>query len=192
MQRFIYIDDVESGEIGYALSTLEAVLTYLARDAGGLRKASKQNKILWDAVRSGNIDEVRAVLEGSSIIAADELVEEPEEQPEERPLLSRTTTASSQHSDMNGSISRTSSLGGGLAHVFPFQAAEASLKKKKKRVHMDSRSMSISSSMSHLSRATTIETTLSGIEGDTSVESLAQTQDPSGNSVLMMAVENQQ
>ena len=44
MQRFIYIDDVESGEIGYSLSTLEAVLTYLAQDAGGLRKASKQNR----------------------------------------------------------------------------------------------------------------------------------------------------
>jgi len=191
MQRFIYIDDVESGEIGYALSTLEAVLTYLARDAGGLRKASRQNKVLWEAVKSGNVDEIRAVFEGSSMAIVDEIVEEPQELPEERPALSRTSTASS-HTYMNGSISRTSSHDGGLAHVFPFQAAENGTTKKKKRVHMDSRSMSISSSMSHLSRAATIETTLSGIEGDTSVESLAQTQDPSGNSVLMMAIENQQ
>ena len=191
MQRFIYIDDVESGEIGYALSTLEAVITYLARDAGGLRKASKQNKILWDAVKSGNVNEVRAVFQGSSVAVVEELVEEPQEVPEERPALSRTSTASS-HTYMNGSISRTSSHEGGLAHVFPFQAVEDGAKKKKKRVQMDSRSMSISSSVSHLSRTATLETTLSGIEGDTSVESLAQIQDPSGNSVLMMAVESQQ
>ena len=31
MQRFIYVDDVESGEVGYALSTFEAVLSYLMR-----------------------------------------------------------------------------------------------------------------------------------------------------------------
>ena len=191
MQRFIYIDDVESGEIGYALSTLEAVITYLARDAGGLRKASKQNRVLWEAIKSGNVSEVRAVFEGSSIVVAEQLVEEPEEEPIPRPSISRTSTASS-HTHMNGSITLTASTEGGLAHVFPFQAVEQSSKKKKKRVHMDSRSMSISSSMSHLSRATTIETTLSGIEGDTSVESLAQTQDASGNSVLMMAIENQQ
>ncbi|ETN46231.1 uncharacterized protein HMPREF1541_00415 [Cyphellophora europaea CBS 101466] len=181
MQRFIYIEDVESGEIGYALSTLEAVLTYLARDSGGLRKASKQNKILWDAVRSGNLDETRAVFQGSSTAICDEVVTEPEEMP----VLSRT----SSYSNANGSLSRQSSYDGGLSHVFPFQAP---MKKKKKRVHMDSRSMSMSSSLSLLSRTATIETTLSGIEGDTSVSSLAQTQDPAGNSVLMMAVETQQ
>ena len=191
MQRFIYIDDVESGEIGYALSTLEAVITYLARDAGGLRKASKQNKILWDAVKSGNVDEIRAVFEGSSEIILDDPVEEPQELLMERPSLSRTSTASA-HSHTNGSISLTPSIEGGLAHVFPFQIPDPSAPKKKKRVHMDSRSMSISSSVSLLSRTATIETTLSGIEGDTSVDSLAQTQDPSGNSVLMMAIENQQ
>lgn len=56
---------------------------------------------------------------------------------------------------------------------------------------MAARSMSISSAFSLLSRTTTVDTTLSGIEGDTSVSSLAQTQDSIGNSVLMMAVENQ-
>lgn len=191
MQRFIYIDDVESGEIGYALSTLEAVVTYLSRDSGGLRRASKQNKVLWEAVKSGNVHEIRAVFEESSTAIADKIVEEPRKLPEERPALSRTSTAASQ-TYMNGSLSGTSSHDGGLAHVFPFQAMENGVTKKKKRVHVHSRSMSMSSSMSHLSRAATIESTLSGIEGDTSVESLAQTQDPSGNSILMMAIENQQ
>ena len=187
MQRFIYIDDVESGEMGYALSTLEAVLSYLARDAGGLRKASRQNKVLWDAVKSGNIEEVRSVFEGSSNAVADVLVEEPEEI-----NISRMTTASSSRPQMNGSISRSSSYEGGLSHVFPFQNKDEDGKKKKKRVKMDSRSMSVSSGFSQLSRTATIETTLSGIEGDTSISSLAQTQDSTGNSVLMMAVENQQ
>lgn len=190
MQRFIYIDDVESGEIGYSLSTLEAVLTYLARDARGLRKASKQNQMLWDAVKQGKIDDVRSIFEESAILS-DDPVEEPAEIP-----LSRMTTASNQSSDscVRGPRERTSSGEGGLSHVFPFQATDKkmSLPKQKKKVHMAARSMSISSAFSMSSRAATIETTLSGIEGDTSVQSLSQTQDAIGNSVLMMAVENQQ
>jgi ankyrin repeat protein len=182
MQRFIYIEDVESGEIGYALSTLEAVLTYLARDSIGLRRASTKNKALWDAVKAGNLGDVRAIFQGASAAICEELVAEPES----RPSLSRA----SSYSSANGSISRQSSHDGGLSHVFPFQAVPK--RKKHKRVHIDARSMSISSNMSLLSRTATIETTLSGIEGDTSVASLAQTQDPAGNSVLMMAVENQQ
>ncbi|KAG9775201.1 hypothetical protein KCU88_g5198, partial [Aureobasidium melanogenum] len=190
MQRFIYIDDVESGEIGYALSTLEAVLTYLARDAAGLRKASKQNQMLWNAVKAGKIDDVRSIFEESAVIT-DELVEEPAEIP-----LSRITTVSSHTSESRpiASLSRASSSDGGLSHVFPFQAAQkkSAIPKQKKKVQMAARSMSISSSFSMASRAATIETTLSGLEGDTSVQSLAQTQDTMGNSVLMMAVESQQ
>ncbi|KAJ9606767.1 hypothetical protein H2200_008776 [Cladophialophora chaetospira] len=190
MQRFIYIDDVESGEIGYCLSTLEAVLTYLARDAGGLRKASKQNQSLWKAVKGGKVDDVRSIFEESAIME-DDLVEEPCEIP-----LSRITTASNKslESFSRPTLSRNPSSEGGLSHVFPFQAAKKqnSLPKQKKKVQMAARSMSISSTYSGTSRAATIETTLSGIEGDTSVQSLAHTQDAVGNSVLMMAVESQQ
>jgi len=192
MQRFIYIDDVESGEIGYALSTLEAVLTYLSRDAGGLRKASKQNRTLWDTVKKGKVDEIRSVFEGvSSAVVADDLTEEPEEQ-----LLSRRTNSfPSMASNEAGSIFRTSSHEGGLAHVFPFQNSDrvpAGNQKQKKKVQLDARSMSVSSVFSLSSRTATIETSLSGVEGDTSVQSLSQTQDALGHSVLMMAVENQQ
>lgn len=186
MQRFIYIDDVESGEIGYSLSTLEAVLTYLARDAAGLRKASKQNQMLWNAVKDGKVDDVKSVFEESAVIA-DDFVDEPAEIP-----LSRKTTQSAE-STPRDSLSRTNSSEGGLSHVFPFQAAERrlSIPKQKKKVKMAARSMSISSAFSLASRAATIETSLSGLEGDTSVQSLAQTQDGVGNSVLMMAVESQ-
>lgn len=201
MQRFIYIDDVESGEIGYALSTLEAVLAYLATDAGGLRKASKRNQLLWDAVKAGNIDEMRNIFEG---IGSAVIVDEPEEiaTPIVRPPLSRTSTKSNlsvgfaadtvngvEHKDEERPMTN-----GNLEHVFPFQAGHNTTgpeTKRKKRVRLAPRSMSISSSMSMLSRTATLESTISGIEGDTSVQSLAQTQDNSGNSVLMMSVEAQ-
>lgn len=196
MQRFIYIDDVESGEIGYALSTLEAVLSYLTTDAGGLRKASKQNQLLWNAIKSGNIDEVRGIFEGENTSA---LVDEPAEMElvKARPALSRSPSTRSNLSVEflnNGDDYSDNQANGNLAHVFPFQAAEATDSagpKKKKKVKLAARSMSISSSMSVLSRAATLESTLSGIEGDTSIPSLAQTQDVAGNSVLMMAVEAQ-
>src|SRR5271170_7801580 len=80
MQRFIYIDDVESGEMGYALSTFEAVLSYLAKDAGGLRRAAQRNKRLWDAVKSGSVPIIRTLFESSpETITADALVDEPGE-----------------------------------------------------------------------------------------------------------------
>ncbi|KAK5947023.1 hypothetical protein PMZ80_001169 [Knufia obscura] len=190
MQRFIYIDDVESGEIGYALSTLEAVLAYLATDAGGLRRASKQNQALWDAVKSGHVQEIKNIFEGSSTAV---LVEEPEDMDagKSRPPLSRTSTRSNLSVELlsNSVDGVTTQPNGNLAHVFPFQASNSPAPKRKKRVKLDARSMSISSSMSVISRTATLESTLSGIEGDTSVRSLAQTQDRAGNSVLMMAVE---
>ena len=195
MQRFIFIDDVESGEIGYALSTLEAVLAYLATDAGGLRRASKQNQLLWNAVKSGHIEEVKSIFEGSnSAVIVDE--PEPIDPVPVRPNLSRSSTRSNLSVEFLpiGVGEGTSTPNGDLSHVFPFQTSAMSVtpeRKRKKRVKMDTRSMSISSSVSMLSRTATIESTLSGIEGDTSVRSLAQTQDTAGNSVLMMAIEAQ-
>ena len=63
MQHFIFVDDVESGEMGYALSTFEAVLTYLVSESAPLRKASARNKRLWQATKTGNIREMRSILE---------------------------------------------------------------------------------------------------------------------------------
>ncbi len=63
MRHFIFIDDVEGGEMGYALSTFEAVLSYLARDSGGLRKASRRNNKLWQATRKGDLREMMKIME---------------------------------------------------------------------------------------------------------------------------------
>ncbi|KKY39880.1 putative vps9 domain [Diaporthe ampelina] len=63
--------------------------------------------------------------------------------------------------------------------------------RKIKRVTMDMRSLSSSSEISFHSRTASIGTIGSGIEGDTSIERLSQTQDSFGESVLMMAVQNE-
>ncbi|KAI5303761.1 hypothetical protein KEM56_007218 [Ascosphaera pollenicola] len=83
----------------------------------------------------------------------------------------------------------------GLSHVFPFltwSQFSQQPQKKPKRVSMDVRSLSESSSTSVLSRTTTIGSNLDAVEGDMSIENLTKTQDPSGCSIPMMAVEASQ
>ena len=205
MRNFIFVDDVESGEIGYALSTFEAVLSYLTSDSGGLRKASRRNKRLWQATKTGDVKLITAILNPGQETILDEdrrsaLLEETDEgaitdgdddsenggrslkKENRKPLDHRLSNATTE----NGSTSETSTL----AHVFPFQALKAS--RKGKHVSMDTRSLSNSSEYSFVSRTNTLDSKSSNLEGDTSIETLAQTQDPDGNSVLMMAVEARQ
>ncbi len=203
MRNFIFVDDVESGEIGYALSTFEAVLSYLASDSGGLRKASRRNKRLWQAVRGGDIKDITAIMDPAPASVLNEerssaMREEPDEDAitdgdddseksrfpgkENKSHSDRFSTANTE----DGNISESSTL----AHVFPFQALKAP--RKGKHVSMDMRSLSNSSEYSFISRTNTLDSKSSNIEGDTSIEVLAQTQDPDGNSVLMMAVEARQ
>ncbi|KAK2755884.1 hypothetical protein FQN54_005680 [Arachnomyces sp. PD_36] len=213
MQHFIYIDDVESGEIGYALSTLEAVLTYLLRDFGGLRKASIQNKRLWSATKRGRISDMKAVLERdekagsleeitsspddfSAVLSSSDEELEIRENSNDYPLTNGTTTgAHAPERTQPLDIPETPTL----SHVFPFQQQQwipesppKNPPRTVKKVSMDMRSLSGSSAISLLSRTTTMGSTASGIEGDTSIESLTQTQDPAGDSVPMMAVEGGQ
>lgn len=209
MQHFVYIDDVESGEIGYALSTFEAVLTYLLRDWGGLRKSSVQNRRLWVATKKGRVSDMKAVLERH------EKPESPDEMADSPGDFSailnssegqtfETSGHSSEHALTNGTISESPVEETSqpmeipetptLSHVFPFQQWPQDSPPKNpsrpvKKVSMDIRSLSESSAISLLSRTTTLGSTVSGIEGDTSIESLTQTQDPAGDSVPMMAVE---
>ena len=207
MRNFIFGDDVESGERGYALSTLEAVLTYLFNDEGGLRKASKQNRRLWQAVEEGNFDEVKSLLEPSNdrreLVQNSAMIDGPVEdnappQPQHE----------YQSEDRQGKLFRKDShterpgfliAGSNLAHVFPFQSiVNESLppvaeEKPKKRVSMNLRRLSISSDKSWHSRSTTLASLMSAnsaIEGDISAATLAQTQNAQGKSVLMLAIES--
>jgi ankyrin repeat protein len=204
MSRFIFIDDVESGEIGYALSTFEGVLTYLAEDAAGLRKASQQNKKLWDLVKKGQTDGLKDLFEHASAGVPDGFVDETEPLQESSPIngsIGETEPAREETmvplQTVSSFASETTLPEQDLSHVFPFQTTESSQSfvppgKRKKRVTMDVRSMSMSSAVSYRSYTNTLDSAMSGIEGDTSIESLARTQDPSGNSVLMMAAEARQ
>lgn len=208
MRNFIFVDDIETGEMGYALSTFEAVLSYLASDSAGLRKASRRNKRLWQATKNGEVQEIKAMLDPGGESHTDENPSLfPRDRPGEEAVLNDAsditngqtrakdnidpTDGPPRHGDLNtasedGYLSEASTL----AHVFPFQAAAPT--RKGKRVSMDVRSYSNASESSIISRTTTIDSNTSAIEGDTSIETLAQTQDTEGNSLLMMAVEAQQ
>ncbi len=204
MRNFMFVDDVESGEIGYALSTFEAVLSYLASDSSGLRKASRRNKRLWQATKDGNVEDVKTIMSPGQETVLDEdrspaLLQEPDENaitdgdddPENSRFMGKENR---QPSDYRLSTATTedgnTSTASTLAHVFPFQALKAS--RKGKHVSMDMRSLSNSSEYSFISRTNTVDSKSSNIEGDTSIEILAQTQDTDGNSILMMAVEARQ
>lgn len=212
MRHFIFVDDVDSGEMGYALSTFEAVLLYLDRDSTNLRRASRRNKQLWDATAQGDMETLQKIMEPSGNPNDDAVGEEAIANSSAR--SSRRNSMSSTWSFANGSSSRKSSrrsstalttserfsMGSDLSHVFPFTKQDeppSALEfpfppiKRIKKVAMDIRSLSSSSEISFHSRTGSIGTTGSGFEGDTSVDRLAHTQDSFGESVLMMAVQNE-
>ncbi|KAF2182159.1 hypothetical protein K469DRAFT_691395 [Zopfia rhizophila CBS 207.26] len=213
MRHFIFIDDVESGEMGYALSTFEAVLSYLARDSGGLRRASRRNRKLWQATKNGDVAAMQRVLEPDRTITQD-ATDDPDTDEDQcrnsRPVrfaasftdLSTLDGAAingdyePKHRHLSSSYSQRRGEDGPLAHIFPFQRAPTpppqDHPKAKKRVSMDTRSLSSSSAYSFRSRTNTLDSHGSGLEGDTSIEKLSRTQGPEGESVLMMAVENKQ
>ena len=211
MRNFIFIDDVEGGELGYALSTFEAVLSYLATDSGGLKIASRRNRRLWQATKRGNLSEMKAILEPDESSLSDEQNPDSDIQGEEATLsgmsssdhLNQEWESTSLDDDTTSNrLSQAStkadeaSNDSNLSHVFPFQALNSEQPPTErpraiKRVSMDLRSLSNASEFSFHSR-TTVDSATSCIEGDTSIEKLCQTEDSSGDSVLMMAVEARQ
>ncbi|KAG5984634.1 hypothetical protein E4U55_003967 [Claviceps digitariae] len=206
IRNFIFIDDVDSGEMGYALSTFEAVLAYLALDSTGLRRASRRNKSLWDAAKKSDLTELRKMMEpdASAIAEGNEQSSDDDDDTDNRTsetIRRRSLSWSLTNCSLNGSslehtISDRFSHGSGLSHVFPFQSSDGSVGdsppiKRVKRVAMDTRSMSSGSEISFHSRAGSIGTLGSAVEGDTSVERLAQTSNSFGESILMMAIQSQ-
>lgn len=195
MQDFMFINDAETGEAGYALSTFEAVLSYLSSSSGGLKKASRANRNLWEAVRGGNVAAVRKILEPDAESIDDAVIEDPPSVYEMESDSRRNSnlkefealTLLPRSTDYEQAIPNQ-----GLAHVFPFQTQSnpglQPVKKVKKRVSMEARSMSSSSIASIASRASTVPSNFSFVSGDTSVESLAKTQGRNGGSLLMMAI----
>jgi small subunit ribosomal protein S11 len=202
MQHFIYIDDVDSGEMGYALSTFEAVLMYLVTDSAGLRRASVRNRRMWQATKAGRISDMKSILEPNGDHASIDDITPPE--PERKSVLFQTDEfdesddlplAASYHSVLNGETHQDEAVidAPPLSHVFPFQTWNGDEPPRPiKKVSMDVRSLSESSAISFISRTTTLNSMASGIEGDSSIETLTKTQDPAGHSIPMMAVEGRQ
>lgn len=201
IRQFIFIDDVDNGEMGYALSTFEAVLAYLALDSSGLRRASKRNKSLWDAVCNGTMDGVKRIMEpDSNAIVDDDIYDSPVSSRRPSGTWSYTNGTASRRSSTAATASDRFSSGSGLSHVFPFQVEDSDTDldfplppapRKVKRVAMDTRSMSSGSEISYHSRATSNGTIGSVLEGDISIDRLSQTHNSFGESLLMMAVQNE-
>ncbi|KAI5294160.1 hypothetical protein KEM52_004583 [Ascosphaera acerosa] len=236
MHQFIFCDDVDNGEIGYGLSTMEVVLTYLLRDSTALRKASARNNRLWRATKDGRVDDMRAILEseeeeeeedeysgrltgqaGDGETGADGGSDDTSREESRRMYglsfenLKRNDLALQRHAEIENKQHQTqqqqhTNSGEGLSHVFPFLAwsqysqqqphpwpsGSSGNNKQAKRVSMDLRSLSETSSTSALSRATTVGSSLDAVNGDMSIENLTKTQDPNGCSIPMMAVEASQ
>ncbi|KAF4978919.1 hypothetical protein FZEAL_4805 [Fusarium zealandicum] len=205
VRNFIFIDDVDSGELGYALSTFEAVLAYLVLDSAGLRRASRRNKTLWEATKTGTLDDLRQIMEpDSGVMDDDDLSESPTSSRRPSTALalqngSRPTGSTrSRRSSLALSLYEHFSHGSDLSHVFPFQANgddevhahDFSIPVRRvKKVSMDTRSLSEGSEASFHSRTASIGTIGSALEGDISVARLSQTNNSFGESVLMMAIQ---
>ncbi|XWW96013.1 hypothetical protein V2A60_003983 [Cordyceps javanica] len=207
VRNFIFVDDVDSGELGYALSTFEAVLAYLSMDSAGLRRASRKNKALWEATKKGSMSDLKKIMEPNTSAIEDDDDGAPPLQTQKssrrQSLTWSHTNGSSRQSSTGFAAQDRVAKGSGLSHVFPFQTdgecdgdddrhSRAFRVTKVKKVSMDTRSLSSDSEFSFHSRSTSAGTIGSALEGDVSVERLAQTSDSFGESVLMMAVQNGQ
>ncbi|KAL8995666.1 MAG: hypothetical protein Q9169_004636 [Polycauliona sp. 2 TL-2023] len=207
IRNFSFLDDVDSGELGYALSTFEAVISYLSSDSGGLRKASRRNKRLWQATKKGAVSDVAAILESQSPRLSrqysdpesrhEEAIEDGEDDGFNKHFEARSEQPASESWSGTTTQIGTPSEPPSLSHVFPFQTEGPDnppepIVRRPKRVSMDVRSLSNNSESSFKSRTTTIDSRGSLLEGDTSIETLVQTQDTEGDSILMMAVDSRQ
>lgn len=210
MRHFVFIDDVDSGEIGYILSTFEAVLAYLSYDSDALRIASRRNARLWQAAKSGKLADLRSMLEPHRNGLPDaDLAEESTSQEDASetgyPVQSTDAYAlgnsSSRQPPQNTLLPDDFAvLGGTLAHVFPFQRPPTPPPEldhpRQKRVTMAAmRSNSVSSgysSRSH-SRSKSLDSTGTiTLEGDTSLDKMSHSQGLTGDSILMMTVDSGQ
>jgi len=201
MRRFNFFEEVDIGETGYAISTFEAVLAYLTAESDPIRRASRQNLQLWSAVRNGDVDKVCNMLLHQPITSLGE---------DSASFMLDTSTIGSSDSDIASIINdRTNDMitadynvgfaavGGSLNHVFPFSKPPTPPpdveRPVRKRVSMAaSRANSVSSigSSANHSRSGSVNSIVSATyAADLSVESLVQTQNIQGDSLLMMAID---
>ncbi|KAL1921840.1 uncharacterized protein VTP21DRAFT_10482 [Calcarisporiella thermophila] len=59
IKNFIFEQDVTSSLYGYSISTLEGVVSYIQENHEWLAALSRQNELCWEAIRKGNIAEIK-------------------------------------------------------------------------------------------------------------------------------------
>lgn len=211
LRNFAFIIDVDHGEMGYAISTYEAVLSYLMSGSESLCRVSRQNKILWDAAVSGAIPVLQGIMELSPSV--NDVGECDEDEPTEidQSLIKFESTSLSissrpkrclKRSSLRLSLSERFSQGSNLSHVF-FHDHESYEKpvsegilfdhKRRKRVAVETRSVSNGSELSLNSKRTSIMPIRRiAKEADTSLEELAHICNSRGESIPMMAIQHKQ
>jgi hypothetical protein len=66
LKQFSFEHDTVSGEFGFALSTLEAAMSYIEEKGLLLTKYSNQNQQLWKAIKEGNVEYLKTINQGYS------------------------------------------------------------------------------------------------------------------------------
>ncbi|KAJ3205160.1 hypothetical protein HDU67_009001, partial [Dinochytrium kinnereticum] len=61
MQNFTFEHDVERGEFGYALSSLEAVILYIVNHGDALAELCEGNERIWGVAGRGSVEEMKAI-----------------------------------------------------------------------------------------------------------------------------------
>ncbi|KAJ3300432.1 hypothetical protein HK104_000490 [Borealophlyctis nickersoniae] len=66
MKNYVFEHDVIAGEYGYAISSVEAVMAYLASNHTTLAETSRRNEAYWKAIQEGDLSAVRRFFEESA------------------------------------------------------------------------------------------------------------------------------
>ncbi|KAA8909166.1 hypothetical protein FN846DRAFT_776654 [Sphaerosporella brunnea] len=207
MRNFVFVEDVEQGEIGYILSTLEAVLFHIAQDHT-LSAASQANEKLWRSIKKGNIKGVAKILErgrketeNDGPVSSEESSEE-----EEESLVSGLGLALNDIEDDNSSslghqptVNGASPTSEETPHV---KGQENGVSKRpesgpaSRRHSAGTGSVSSVTTISDLSISSMIlsrtGTSQSQHRDAFSAEKLSKTRNPQGESLLMMAIQYKQ
>lgn len=214
MRHFVFTTNVELGELGYALSTLEAVIVYLTNEAASLQLASRTNTRLWTAIQHGHTLTVKTLLQlehnaspggqlnlveessATSVIHLGVELGSPEAHSD---IVSHGNVLVNAESTSHSSYDFTA-VAGSLDHVFPFLRPSTPLTdykhRKRKRVSIvEVRSSSVSScpsSQGYSRRNSDASSSSNAPMGHDFITNLAQCQNQQGESLIMMAIVSDQ
>ncbi|KAK6441587.1 hypothetical protein LTR95_002182 [Oleoguttula sp. CCFEE 5521] len=76
IRYFTLVDEVETGEQGYALATPQAVPAHMSGRSKALRRPSQRKRALWQAAKSGDMQALEAILQPEGLIS-DKVSESP-------------------------------------------------------------------------------------------------------------------